>query len=185
MTVLETERLILRQWREEDRAPFATMNADPEVLRFFPSTLTRAESDALFDRFVTEWSRSGRSFHAVEEKASGRFIGFVGVAAMPAVVESTATQVGWRLARDTWGRGYAPEAATAAMDAAFADPAVVEIIAYTVPANRPSIRVMEKLGLVRAAHLDFEHPAVPEGNPLRQHIVHAIGRDAWRERRRG
>lgn len=179
MTELVTERLILRLWREDDRAPFAAMNADPEVMRYFPSPLTRAESDALYDRFEREW-RDGTSFHAVEEKASGRFVGFVGVAALPTALPiAPATQVGWRLARDIWGRGYAPEAARAAMDGAFTAPGLAEIVSYTVPANLPSRRVMQKLGLERAAERDFEHPALPEGHPLRQHILYRVTRSAW------
>lgn len=179
MIELVTERLVLRRWREDDREPFAAMNADPEVMRYFPSVLTRAESDALHERFVREW-REGRSFHAVEEKASGRFIGFVGVAPLPALLPiAPATQVGWRLARDVWGHGYAPEAARATMDRAFADPGLAEIVSYTVPANAPSRRVMEKLGLERAADRDFEHPALPEGHPLRQHILYRVTRTNW------
>jgi len=179
MTELVTERLVLRHWRDEDRAPFAALNADPEVMRYFLSPLTRAESDALHERFVQEW-RSGMSFHAVEEKVSGRFIGFVGVAPLPQILPiSPAMQVGWRLAREAWGRGYATEAARAAMDHAFADPGLAEIVSYTVPANTPSRRVMEKLGLERAAERDFEHPALPEGHPLRQHILYRVTRAGW------
>lgn len=185
MTVLVTDRLVLRPWQETDRAPFAAINADPAVMRYFPNPLTRADSDALFERFVREW-REGSSFHAVEEAATRRFIGFVGVAALPAILPIAGTQVGWRLASDVWGRGYAPEAARATMDHAFAaDPDLAEIVSYTVAANAPSRRVMEKLGLERAAERDFEHPAVPEGNPLRQHILYRVTRDRWLAAPRG
>ncbi|MCC6735306.1 MAG: GNAT family N-acetyltransferase [Bauldia sp.] len=179
MSTIETDRLRLRHWREEDRAPFAAINADPAVMRHFPSVLTRAQSDALVDRIVREWATAGRSFHAVEEKATGRFIGFVGVGGFAPAIPLRGLQVGWRLARDIWGRGYAPEAARATMDDAFADPGLATILSYTVAANAPSLRVMAKLGLARAPELDFEHPELPEGHHLRPHVVHRIGRDVW------
>ncbi|MGV8838685.1 MAG: GNAT family N-acetyltransferase [Bauldia sp.] len=182
MSTIETERLLLRLWRDADRAPFAAINADPAVMRYFPSVLAREASDALVDRFVREWDAAGRSFHAVEEKTTGRFIGFVGVAGLTPALPIQGMQVGWRLASDVWGRGYAPEAAAAAMDDAFADLALPEILSYAVAANAPSRRVMEKLGLRRDPGLDFEHPELPEGHTLRPHVVYRIGRSAWRGR---
>lgn len=183
MTVLVTDRLVLRQWRDEDRAPFAAMNADPEVMRYFPAPFDRTQSDALLDRFISEW-REGVSFHAVEEKATGRFVGFVGVGSIhPTIPIAPSVQVAWRLIRDVWGRGYAPEAARATIDLAFADEGLREVVAYTSTINAPSRRVMEKLGLDRAPERDFDHPALAAGDPLRRHVLYRISRADWLRQR--
>lgn len=147
---LRTERLELRAWREEDRAPFAALNADPEVTRWIGdgSPLTPAESDALVDRIREHWGGRGFGLWAVEERAGGAFVGFAGLAVpwfLPAVLP--AVEVGWRLAPAAWGRGYATEAGAAALEHAFGPLGLAEVIATIFPQNARSIRVAEKLGL--------------------------------------
>jgi RimJ/RimL family protein N-acetyltransferase len=180
MTPIVTERLILRGWREEDKPALAAINADPEVMRFFPATLSRAESDALVDRLKVAEGEFGMTFFAAEEQASGRLIGFIGMMPTPDFLRMTPdVEIGWRLARDMWGRGLATEGARALLRAGFEDLGLARIVAFTVPANTASRRVMEKIGLVRDAKGDFDHPKIPEGDPLRRQVLYAIDRDAW------
>ena len=154
---LRTARLELRPWRPGDRAPFAALNADPEVIRWIGdgTPLGRADSDALVDRFEAHWAARGFGLWAVEDR--GGFVGFAGLAVpwfLPAVLP--AVEVGWRLRRAAWGRGYATEAGRAVLAHAFGELALAEVIATILPANTPSIRVAEKLGLeLRGTHL---HP---------------------------
>lgn len=178
---LSTARLLLRRWRDEDRAPFATMNADPRVARHLPSTLTRTESDAMVDRIEEVFDQHGFGLWAVELVGGAPFIGFVGLS--PVLFEAPVQgrfEIGWRLDPAHWGRGYATEAAIAVLDAAFAELALAEIVSFTVPANRPSIAVMERIGLRRRADLDFDHPRLAEDSPLRRHVVYAADAASWR-----
>jgi RimJ/RimL family protein N-acetyltransferase len=163
--------LILRQWRDEDREPFAALNADPEVMRYFPSTLTRAESDALVDWVSGLLEERGWGLWALEVDGVAPFVGFVGLNVprfMPDVVE-----IGWRLAKEHWGNGYAPEAAREALRFAFDELALDEVVAFTTVGNRPSRRVMEKVGMTHDPARDFDHPNVPDG-PLKRHVFYAI-----------
>jgi len=165
--VIETERLVLRDWREEDIATYAAMCADPEVMRHFPALLSFDDASAQARRIRAHLGRAGWGLWAVEIKRGAPFVGFVGLSRpdfRPGDVE-----IGWRLARSAWGHGYATEAARAALDHGFVELGLAEIISFTVPANVPSQRVMERLGMVRDPSASFEHPAVPEGNPLRLH----------------
>jgi RimJ/RimL family protein N-acetyltransferase len=172
---LRTERLVLRRWRDSDRGPFARMNADPEVMRFFPAPLSRTASDAFVDSIEGHFAELGFGLWAAEVPGTTPFIGFVGLSVphfdahfMPAV------EVGWRLDRTFWGRGYATEAARAATVDAFSRVGLREIVSFTVPMNLPSIRVMERLGMTRNPDDDFDHPGVPAGHPYRRHVLYRL-----------
>jgi RimJ/RimL family protein N-acetyltransferase len=173
--VIQTERLILRRWRDDDAAPFAALNDDPDVMAHFPARLSREESDAMVGRIRAHFDREGFGLWAVEVAGGAPFIGFTGLARpawRPDVVE-----VGWRLARPHWGHGYATEAARAALAWGWANLPVDEIVAFVVPSNARSQAVMQRLGLVRDEAADFEHPRIPEG-PLRHHWLFRIKRAA-------
>ena len=170
---LRTPRLLLRQWRAEDRAPFATMNADPLVMEFFPAILTRTESDAMADRI--EESIETRSFGlwAVEIPGVAPFAGFIGLTVPAYEAHFTpCVEIGWRLSSEFWNHGYATEGATAALSYGFTTLGLKEIVAITVPANQRSRRVMEKLGMSSDEADDFDHPRFPEGHKWRRHSLY-------------
>ncbi len=178
---LRTERLLLREWRPADRAPFAALNADPEVAQFLATPLDRAASDALIARIEERWREDGFAQFAVERLEDGAFLGFIGVAKLPWAPDPV-PEIGWRLAREAWGRGYATEGAREAMRFAFEDLLVPELVSYTTVANERSQRVMAKLGMERvnpAAPYDFLHPRIPEGHPLRPHVTYRRTREDW------
>ena len=182
--ILTTARLRLRQWREEDLAPFAALNADPQVMEFFPKVLTRAESDVVAGRIRDHFARHGYGFWAVEAPGAAAFVGFVGLAVPSFEAHFTpCVEIAWRLSREHWGHGYATEAATAALAFGFGDRALEEIVAFTVPANIPSRRVMGRLGMRRLPSDDFEHPAIADGHPLRSHVLYRLRRADWKPRR--
>lgn len=173
---LRTPRLVLRRWRDTDREPFAALNADPEVMRHYPSTLDRAGSDHLVDRIEETFDDLGYGLWAVDEPTLG-FVGYVGLwPATFAAAFTPAVEVGWRLARSAWGRGIATEAARAALADGFARTRLPEIVSFTAVTNTPSRRVMEKLGMSRDPADDFDHPALPEGHLLRPHVLHRLTR---------
>lgn len=180
IVTLRTGRLILRPWRESDRAPFAAMNADPIVMEHFPSPNTRAESDAGFDRIVTKMSAQGFGLWAVEVPHVAEFIGFVGLNPADALLGRPVFEIGWRLAARHWGHGYATEGARASLDYAFDVLGQDEIVSFTTTANQRSRHVMEKLGLMRRPEEDFDHPGVPASWAGRRHVVYAITREQWR-----
>lgn len=165
----------LRAWRDSDRAPFAAMNANPEVMRFFPSLRSRAESDAFVDRIVAEHRADGWGLWAVE--VEGRFAGYVGLArATFAAPFTPAVEIGWRLDAWAWGRGAASSAARRVLDSAPGF-GIDEVLSFTAALNLPSIAVMERIGMVRDPEGDFEHPNVADGHPLRPHVLYR-----WRPR---
>ena len=173
LPTLASERLVLRPWRDDDAEPFAAMSADPEVMEHYPSVLGRAEADATIARIRAHFARESFGLWALEVPGVAPFVGFTGLARpgfMPVV------EVGWRLARPYWGRGYATEAARAAVAFGFADLALDEIVAFVVPANRRSQAVMDRLGMARDPEADFEHPAIPTGHRLRQHWLYRLSR---------
>jgi RimJ/RimL family protein N-acetyltransferase len=175
----DTERLRLRQWRDADREPFAAMNADAEVMRFFPATLTREASDRSVDLWHSEIAGRGWSNWAVELKASGEFIGFIGLTVPWRKLPFTpCVEIGWRLARAHWQRGYATEGARAALRVGFTQLALEEIVSFTAVVNLPSRAVMERIGMANADQ-DFEHPALAEGSPLRPHCLYRLARARW------
>jgi RimJ/RimL family protein N-acetyltransferase len=177
MVQLETDRLYLRQWQESDRLPFAALNADPKVMEFFPNPLDRAASDEMFDRIQALIADRGWGFWAATEKTTQQFIGFVGLHIPSAELPfSPAVEVGWRLAHAYWGRGYAPEAAKAALQFGFARLQLPEIVAYTTVSNQRSQSVMKKIGMTPDP-LTFEHPALPAESPLRTHCIYRLTRE--------
>ncbi|MBC8355797.1 MAG: GNAT family N-acetyltransferase [Planctomycetes bacterium] len=176
--ILETERLILRGWSDDDLAPFAQMNADPNVMRHFPTTLSREESDHFASRIIAHFSSEGFGLWAVEIKSVAPFVGFIGLATTRFEAHFTPNvEIGWRLAADCWGNGYAPEGARAALKFGFKS--LDEIVSFTVPANLASRRVMEKIGMTHDPTEDFEHPALPERDPLRRHVLYRLRREDW------
>ena len=182
--MLSTPRLTLRPWRDDDLAPFAALNADPVAMEFLPAPLRRAESDALVARFREHLVEHGFGPWAVEVRGGPPFIGSVGLMRPRFEAHFTpCVEIGWRLARSAWGRGYATEAARAVLDDAFARLALREVVSFTVPANARSRAVMERLGMTRSPGDDFEHPSLADGHPLRPHVLYRVTRDAWLERR--
>lgn len=170
---LRTERLVLRPWRSEDRAPFAAMNADPLVMRHFPGVLAPAQSDALVEVIEDHFGRLGFGLWAVEVVGVAPFIGFVGLAPVTfAVPFDERFEVSWRLASAHWGCGYATEAATEVLRAAFGPLGLAGVVSFTIPANRPSTAVMERIGLHRRPQWDFDHPRLAPGHPMRHHVVY-------------
>jgi RimJ/RimL family protein N-acetyltransferase len=171
---LRTPRLLLRGWRAEDRAPFAEMNADPVVREHFPSLLSRNESDRFADRIEAEFFTRGFGLWAVEIPGVAPFAGFTGLSVPSFEASFTpCVEIGWRLAREHWGRGYATEAARAAIEFGFTEIGLDEVVSFTVPANTRSVRVMEKLGMKFSGEFDF---AIAEGHPLRRHVLYRLGR---------
>lgn len=176
---IETTRLVMREWRDEDREPFAALNQDPEVMRHFPSALTPHESDALVDRIRSHWGLAGYGLWAVE--ADDGFVGFVGLSSPPWEASFTpCVEVGWRLARHVWGRGYATEAARAALAWGFANVDLPrdEIVSFTTVGNTASRRVMEKIGLRHDPAADFDHPTLPDWEH-RRHVLYRVTRTDW------
>jgi RimJ/RimL family protein N-acetyltransferase len=170
---IDTRRLQLRLWRPEDLPAFAAMNADPSVMEFLPKPLDRAESDARAAKIREHFARHGFGLWAVEIPGDADFIGFVGLSVPEFEAHFTpCVEVGWRLAHEYWGLGYVTEAARAALDFGFRHLALKEIVSSTVPANRRSRSVMERIGMTRMPADDFDHPALPEGHPLRRHVLY-------------
>lgn len=172
---LETPRLWLRPWKDSDLEPFARLNADSRVMEFFPKTLSREESDALVAEIRARFDDCGYCFWAAELKATGAFIGFIGISRVTFQTHFTpCTEIGWRLDPAYWGQGFATEGARAALDFAFGTLHLPEVVAFTVPANLRSRAVMERLGMRRDPAEDFEHPNLPEGHPLRSHVLYRL-----------
>jgi RimJ/RimL family protein N-acetyltransferase len=175
----ETPRLLLRQWRQSDREPFAALNADPRVMEFFPSTIQRDASDAAVARWQTQIAERGWGLWAAEIRASGIFIGFVGLQVPAARLPfSPCVEVGWRLAHAHWGKGFASEGARGALRVGFERLGLDEIVSFTSIHNRRSRAVMERLGM-QEVEGTFPHPNVPEGSPLREHCLYRLGRARW------
>ncbi len=172
---LRTERLLLRPWRQSDRVPFAALNADPEVMRHFPAVLDRSASDAFVDRIEAGFAEHGFGLWAVERVDSGDFIGFVGLSVPRFDASFTpCVEVGWRLARSAWGHGFATEAARRALRFGFEEADLDEVVSFTAVDNLPSRAVMERLGMRFAGQVD--HPLLPEGDPLRRHVLYRVAR---------
>ncbi|NEA37375.1 GNAT family N-acetyltransferase [Streptomyces sp. SID13031] len=180
MSDLTTERLLLRQWKDSDYEPFAALNSDPAVVEHFARSLTRAESDELIDRVKVSIEKRGFGFWAVEVRETGRFIGFTGLSVpildapfVPCV------EIGWRLAKDAWGNGYATEAARASLAYGFGEAGLDEVVSFTATTNKPSQRVMERLGMTHDEADDFDHPRLPAGHRLQRHVLYRITRAQW------
>jgi ribosomal-protein-alanine N-acetyltransferase len=184
--VLTTERLVLRGWTDADKAPFAAMNADPRVMELFPSVLSTEDSDALIARTMAAFREEGFGLWAVERRRDRALLGFVGLAA-PAweAAFTPCVEIGWRLAFDAWGHGYATEAGRAVLEFAFERLRLGEVVSFTSGVNRRSRAVMERLGMSRDAADDFDHPRLPAGHPLRRHVLYRLSADRWRTVRAG
>lgn len=178
MTVLETERLILRPWQGRDRAPFAAMNVQPRTTLFFPHPITPTLSDASFDRIMARQQDEGMAFAVAERRSDGAFIGFVGMARLRDAGPGLdgEMEIGWRLPPEHHGQGYATEGAQAWIDHGFAVMGLPRILAWTTAANLPSQAVMARIGMTRAPELDRDHPKIEPGNPMRPHVVWSISR---------
>ena len=176
---IATERLILRQWKESDLFPFYRLNSDPEVMKFFPALLSREESDEFASEIRLRIEENGWGLWAVEERKSKKFIGFVGL--NQPIIElpfSPCIEVGWRLAKEYWGKGYATEAGEKALEYAFVILAVNEVVSFTAAINSRSESVMQRLGLANS-HSNFNHPAVPPHSQLCEHVLYKISLEQW------
>jgi len=177
---IESKRLILRPWKEADRQPFADMSADKDVMEYLLPLKPHDAYHTWIDRQIENHERRGMCFWAVEAKQDGAFVGAVGL--LPVTYEAhftPAVEVGWRIARPFWGLGYAPEAAAAAIRFGFESLQLPEIVSNAGVANEKSMRVMAKLGMLRDLDGDFDHPLVPEGNPLRRQVLYRLTRSRW------
>lgn len=179
---LETERLLLRAWQDEDMDPFAELCADPEVMRYFPEPLTREKSEAMVSRCRSKQEKQGFCMAPVEVKLSGEFLGFAGLNrpdyGKPLPFDPC-VEIGWRLKRSAWGKGYASEAARAWLRFGFETIGLEEIVAFTIPANIPSQKVMERIGMTRDPVGDFLHPALPEDHPVAPHVLYRLSKEDW------
>ncbi len=190
--LLCSPRLRLRQWTAADRAPFAALNADPVVMEHFPAPLDRAQSDAMADRIEALIGQQGWGFWAAElldgqdgpGAPSGTFMGFIGLHRPTAPLPfAPCVEIGWRIARPFWGRGLATEGARLALRVGFEALGLEEIVAFTAQRNRRSQAVMARLGMRESPAEAFEHPSVPEGHPVRPHVLYRLTRTAWRASR--
>ncbi len=172
-TYIETSRLILRDWKEEDIPAFARMNADPHVMEFFLHPLTPEESLAFYHRIQNEFQTCGFGLYAVERKEDHAFMGYTGLHQITFDVDfAPGIEIGWRLAHEYWGRGYAPEAATACLEYARESLDIKELFSFTSLPNQRSERVMQKIGMERVR--EFDHPLVPAEHPLHRHVLYHI-----------
>ena len=170
---IRTERLNLRRWREEDVEAFVAINADPLAMKFMPGTLTREETMALIARIEEHFRAHGFGIWALEVPGVAPFAGFLGLQRVGFEAPFTpAVEIGWRLAPNFWGKGYATEGARAALRYGFEKSNLDQIVSFTVPANKASWAVMERIGMVRDAGGDFDHPRLPVGHELRRHILY-------------
>lgn len=177
--ILQTRRLVLRQWQAKDRPLFADMTADVEVMKYFPSTLTPAQSDASIDRFMHSIDTNGWGFWAAELHETQQFIGFIGINDNPTGLPfSPCVDIGWRLSKDFWGQGFASEGAKAALQFAFEIAKLPEIVSMTPKQNKASERVMQKLGLLKQAQ-NFMHPRLQSGHELEEHVLYSMSRGEY------
>ncbi|MDE9445186.1 GNAT family N-acetyltransferase [Xenorhabdus bovienii] len=176
---LETERLLLRGWKEEDREPFFRLNSDPEVMEFFFNTLNKEQNNTLVDNFIRKFeTQGGWGLWAVERKQDGEFIGMIGLNIPSEELPCyPCVEIGWRLDKPFWGKGYACEAARRIFDFAFTEAGLDEVVAFTSVLNYRSESVMKKLGMIRDEKT-FLHPLVPEGHRLREHVLYRIRRSS-------
>lgn len=188
MIILETERLIIRNWREADRDLFFEINSDETVMAFFPFRRDRAGADEFFDHLQALISQTGLGFYALESKASGETIGFSGLARTdlaPFIPHGT-VEIGWRLSPHFWGKGFVTEAAKALLGHGFETENLDEIVSFAVHDNHRSTSVMQRIGMHRDLHGDFDHPRVPDSKPkLKPHVLYRLTSDQWRAAGRG
>lgn len=177
---LETERLLLRHWKKSDLPLFAALNADPRVMEHFPKALSKQESDELAGKFEEELQEKKYGLWALEIKASSRFIGFAGLHAPDFSAHFTpCIEIGWRLAYDAWGQGYAIEAASKVLEYAFSVLGLEEVVSFTAAVNFRSIKLMRKLGMFHDKEDDFFHPKLPKGHPLGPHVLYRMRKEQY------
>jgi RimJ/RimL family protein N-acetyltransferase len=180
---IRTQRLRLRRWMAADREPFAALNADPRVVEYFPSMLSREESDAMVARIEAHFEQHGFGLWAVEITDGARFAGCIGISVPTFEAHFTpCVEIGWRLAHEFWGRGYATEGALAAAAFAFDALKLDEIVSFTTTANARSRAVMERIGMTHQSADDFDHPRLPAGHPLLRHVLYRLIRQEWEAR---
>lgn len=173
-----TQRLVLRPWRDLDAEEFARLNADPEVMAYFPAPLDRAASDELLGRARGHVDEHGWGLWALEERSTGAFVGFTGLARPRFEAAFTpCVEIGWRLARSAWGRGYATEAALAALDVGFRELGLRQVVSFTASVNLPSRAVMQRIGMRHDLADDFDHPLIDPASELCHHVLYRIDRD--------
>jgi len=181
--MLTTSRLLLRRWQTSDLAPFATLNADVEVMRYFPYRLSRQASDAFVEHIEANFEQYGFGLWAVELQATGAFIGFIGLKEANFRAHFTPKiEVGWRLSRHYWGHGYATEGAKRALEYGFETAGLDEIVSFTATGNQRSAAVMARLGMTHREEDDFDHPALPRGHMLQRHMLYRLSKAQWRQR---
>lgn len=189
MKPIRTERLILRNWEERDRALFHHINSDERVMEYFPFRRDRAQSDALLERLRGFIETHGFGFMAIEIAASGECIGFAGLYKadyLEPFLPADAIEIGWRLAADHWGHGYVTEAARAHLAYGFETMGLDQIVSFAVAGNRRSTAVMERLGMLRDPAGDFDHPNVPDSHPqLKRHVLYRLPRQVWLDKQKG
>ncbi len=182
--MMETERLRIRDWQQSDYEPYAKLCSDSDVMRYFPHTLTKQQSDDQLDLMRRLIAERGWGFWAVELKATGQLIGFVGLHYQDensGIPNAPFVEIGWRLAAEFWGIGYAPEAADKVLEFAFNHLKRSEVYAFTALPNQPSQRVMQKLGMENTGQ-DFNHPKLEADHPLERHCLYCITRQQWQSK---
>jgi RimJ/RimL family protein N-acetyltransferase len=180
MKKISTTRLKLRRWKDEDKEPFANLNADPRVMEFMPKTLSREESHHLIERIESNFKEHGFGLFAAELAHSQTFIGFIGLAVPRFQASFTpCVEIGWRLAFEHWGNGYATEGAKAVLEFAFTELNLTEVVSFTALANLRSRRVMERIGMKFIEQ--FDHPSLPEGHSLRRHVLYTVTKASWNQ----
>lgn len=180
-TILTSKRLYLRQWQDSDFAPFARLNADPDVMRYFPKVLSSEMSDKIAKKCQALIAQNGWGLWAVCRQADGQFMGFVGLNPTDAVMPfAPAVEMAWRLDKAYWGQGYATEAAQLALRFAFEELALKEVVAFTATINTPSQRLMKRLGMQNRQQ-NFYHPALDDTHPLAEHVLYSITHARWQQ----
>lgn len=178
---MRTDRLLLRRWRDSDHEPFSRLNSDPRVMEFYPSLLSRDQSDRMIDRCEDHFAKHGFGLFAVELLEQGSFIGYIGLAAVTFPAAFTpCIEIGWRLAADHWSKGLATEGARKVVRHAFEELKLQSLVSFTAVTNVRSRRVMEKLHMSHGPADDFDHPRLPEGHRLRRHVLYRLQRAGFR-----
>ena len=187
--IIETERLILRAWHEDDLEPMYEINQDPKVMEYFPALADKKETLSLIERIFKHQDAYGYSLYAVELKSTHEMIGFIGLLhrtkAELNVSFNPSTEIGWRLSSKHWGKGFATEGASAVLDYAFCVLGLPEIVSFTVTENKKSRRVMEKIGLIYNPNDDFDHPKLPDNSPLKQHVLYRLTKEQYFQMKEG
>lgn len=178
MSQLETPRLILREWTESDIEPFAKINSDPEVMKFLPQKLTTEESQLFIQKIKDHFKEYGFGVFACELRKQKKFIGYVGLSVPTFITDFTpCVEIGWRLAKEYWNQGYATEAATATLEYAFAKLDLHDVFSFTVPDNKASQKVMQKIGMTYIKN--FQHPRLSDDSWLKEHVLYKITKEEF------